>query len=460
MTDVVDFAPLPLGTAHDMGTGIDGRPLFDPLVLDSSEFRRNPHPYYRILRDHHPVFWDKLHNRYLVTRYEDVVAGYLDDETFNAIPKGASNLINGNTILELGGREHARRRRLFGAQLTGKALEARLPAIQRLALEMLTAAIEPAAKGMASSNVAGRRTIELGTAFANEFPIRVVGEVLGFPADAQDRFTYWYTSIQDGLGGSEKAKAALEARQDLEDYVWDLVKKRRREPTYLHDEDGGPTGEDIISRLSRAKIDGSYMSLAEIVSMIAVLVSGGGDTTRGAILHMWRLLLEHPKQLKAVQEDPDLLDAAFHETLRHTAPVGGMSRSTNRDVVLHGFTIPAGAWVELVNFSANHDDRVFSEPEAFDIFRPELFKGKEVQRGHRVDGVFSHVGFGVGTHFCPGAWVAHQETVIGSRILLDVMKNPRLTPGKTALDIDGSIEPIYTDRLSQFTELWIDCDVD
>ena len=99
-------------------------------------------------------------------------------------------------------------------------------------------------------------------------------------------------------------------------------------------------------------------------------------------------------------------------------------------------------------------------PEAFDIFRPELFKGKEVQRGHRVDGVFSHVGFGVGTHFCPGAWVAHQETVIGSRILLDVMKNPRLTPGKTALDIDGSLEPIYTDRLSQFTELWIDCDVD
>ena len=109
MTDVVDFAPLPLGTAHDMGTGIDGRPLFDPRVLDSTEFRRNPHPYYRILRDHHPVFWDKLHNRYLVTRYEDVVAAYLDDEAFNAIPKGASNLINGNTFLELGGREHARR---------------------------------------------------------------------------------------------------------------------------------------------------------------------------------------------------------------------------------------------------------------------------------------------------------------------------------------------------------------
>ena len=458
--DTVAFAPLPLGTAHDMGTGVDGRPLFDPRIFDSTEFRRNPHPYYRLLRDHYPVYWDQLHNRYFITRYDDVVAAYLDDETYNTIPKGSSNLVNGNTILELGGRDHARRRRLFGAQLTGKPLEARLPAIRRLALAMITEAIEPTAVKMAERNVAGRRTIELGRAFANEFPIRVVGEVLGFPEDAQDRFYYWYSSIQQGKGSSEEAKAGLQARQDLEDYVWDLVKQRRRQPTFLYDEHGEPTGEDIISRLSRSQIDGGYLSLTEIVSMISVLVGGGGDTTRGAILHMWRLLLEHPEQLAAVRDDPDLLDAAFHETLRHSAPVGGMSRSPNQDVVLHGVTIPAGSWVELVNFSANHDERIFPDPERFDIFRPELYTGREVQRGFRVDGQFSHVGFGVGSHFCPGAWVAHQETVIGSRILLDHLRNPRLTPGKISTDSHGGLEPIYTDRLSQFSELWIDCDVD
>ena len=72
---------------------------------------------------------------------------------------------------------------------------------------------------------------------------------------------------------------------------------------------------------------------------------------------------------------------------------------------------------------------------------------------------FSHVGFGVGTHFCPGAWIAHQESVIGSRILLEHMKNPRLTPGKIPNDVHGGLEPIFTDRLSQLSELWIDCDV-
>ena len=458
MIDTVDFVPMPLGIPNDMGTAADGRPLVDPRVFDSTEFRRNPYPYYRILRDHYPVYWDKLHNRYLITRYTDVTAAYLDDEAFNTIPKGTSSLVNGNTMLELGGREHARRRRIFVSELTGRALEARLPTIHRLAMEMITAAIEPTAKAMVTGSVAGQRTIELAGAFANEFPIRVVGDVLGFPVEARDRFYYWYRSMQDGRPGSEKAKAGLQARQDLEDYVWDLVEERRREPAYLYDEHGQRTGEDIISRLSRTKIDGGYMSTTEIVSMISVIVSGGGDTTRGAILHMWRLLLDHPEQFKAVQEDPGLFDAAFHETLRHSSPVGGMSRYANRDVSLHGVLIPAGSWVELVNYSANHDERVFSDPETFNIFRPELHTGREVQRGYRRDGKFSHVGFGVGTHFCPGAWIAHQEAVIGSRILLEHMKNPRLTPGKIANDVHGGLEPIFTDRLSQLSELWIDCD--
>ena len=82
MIDTVDFVPMPLGIPNDMGTAADGRPLVDPRVFDSTEFRRNPYPYYRILRDHYPVYWDKLHNRYLITRYTDVTAAYLDDEAF------------------------------------------------------------------------------------------------------------------------------------------------------------------------------------------------------------------------------------------------------------------------------------------------------------------------------------------------------------------------------------------
>ena len=64
--DPFDF--MAVGVAADMGHAPDGTPLIDPRIFDSAEFRRNPYPYYRIMRDHYPVFHDRLHNCYYVTR--------------------------------------------------------------------------------------------------------------------------------------------------------------------------------------------------------------------------------------------------------------------------------------------------------------------------------------------------------------------------------------------------------
>ena len=88
---VKEFPLMPEGEAVDMGHAQDGTPLLDPRILDSPEFFRNPYPYYRILRDHYPVFHDKLHNCYWVTRYDDITECYFDDEGFNTIPKGSSS---------------------------------------------------------------------------------------------------------------------------------------------------------------------------------------------------------------------------------------------------------------------------------------------------------------------------------------------------------------------------------
>ena len=67
-----EFPLMPEGEAVDMGHAEDGTPLIDPRIFDSLEFFRNPYPYYRILRDHYPVYHDKLHNCYWVTRYDEV----------------------------------------------------------------------------------------------------------------------------------------------------------------------------------------------------------------------------------------------------------------------------------------------------------------------------------------------------------------------------------------------------
>jgi cytochrome P450 len=435
---------MPVGEAFDMGRDANGVPLIDPRLFDSAEFRRNPYPYYRIMRDHYPVLHDPLHNCYWVTRYDDVAAGYHDDELWNTIPKGSSSGVLGNTQLELSGIEHRRRRNLYGRHLVGKALERRVPIIERLAADMVAEWF---------TDGAGERTIEMGRLFANEFPIRVVGQVLGFPEEARDDFFYWYSSMMNGLGGSDTARQGVEARQHLEDYVTGLVEERRVRPTYLTDIDGERIGLDIISELCQSKVDGDWLSTEEITSNIALIVGGGGETTRGAILNMWYLLLQHPEQLAAVRADPSLWSAAFHETLRHSSSIGGQPRHNGHDIELHGVHIPAGSLVQMVDFAANHDDRVFAEPERFDIFRPDLYSGKIIRSGVRDGSRSSHMAFGVGPHLCPGAWISEQESIIGSKVIERTVGHVEIDRDRMPTDIDGeALAPI---GLGAIRELWV-----
>ncbi len=450
-----DFPLMPVGEAVDMGHAPDGTPLVDPRIFDSAEFARNPYPYYRILRDHHPVFHDTLHNCYWVTRYDDVTACYLDEEGFNTIPKGMSSGVLGNTQLELSGIEHRRRRNVYGRHLVGKALDRRVPIIERLAREMIATWFDGTAPegSVVVDERTGERSVELGRAFANEFPIRVVGQVLGFPDEARADFFYWYSSMMNGLGGSDTAHIGVEARQHLEDFVEDLVARRRAEPTYLYDEAGDPIGRDIISELCVTKVDGDHLSTEEITSNIALVVGGGGETTRGAILNMWYLLLQHPDQLAAVRADESKWDAAFHETLRVASSIGGQPRHNTWDLELHGVPVPAGSLMHMVDFSANHDDRVFADPERFDIARPDLYTGKIIRSGVRRDGQASHVAFGVGPHLCPGAWISHQESVIGSRVLARTVDSIEIDAERMPTDIDGSsLAPI---GLGSIRALWL-----
>ena len=85
------------------------------------------------------------------------------------------------------------------------------------------------------------------------------------------------------------------------------------------------------------------MSTEEITSFIALVVGGGGETTRGAIMNLWYLLLQHKDQYHAVQTNADLWDTAFHEMLRHSTSIGGQPRHNTSEIVMHGITIPAGS---------------------------------------------------------------------------------------------------------------------
>ena len=159
------------------------------------------------------------------------------------------------------------------------------------------------------------------------------------------------------------------------------------------------------------------MSTEEITSNIALIVGGGGETTRGAPSSTCgTCCCSTPSSSPAVVADDALWDAAFHETLRcatldRRAPAPPQHASTSSCT---GCAIPAGSLVHMVDFSANHDERIFAEPERFDIFRPDLYSGKILRSGHHKEGQRSHMAFGVGPHLCPGAWISPPG--VGARV--------------------------------------------
>ena len=82
----------------------------------------------------------------------------------------------------------------------------------------------------------------------------------GLPKESQSQFYYWYNSMMSGLGGSATHKMGLEARQDLEDYVSEMLLSNGGTPTYLYDNDGTPISKDIISKLCETKVMAIFLA--------------------------------------------------------------------------------------------------------------------------------------------------------------------------------------------------------
>ena len=135
--------------------------------------------------------------------------------------------------------------------------------------------------------------------------------------------------------------------------------------------------------------------------------------------------------------------------MRVHPPSGGQARRAINDIPMHNEVIPAGAHVQLSIYGGNRDDRVFKDPDRFDILRDDLYTGKELRSGYHQGGTASHLGFGLGKHFCVGYQLARTETVIGSKLLLEMMRNPRFKPGTAPKPIAISV---------QKQELWLEFD--
>ncbi len=372
-------------------------------ALQSMDFRLDPWPVWRELRYEQPVFFNELTNSWLVTRYDDVVAVFADNEHFsNQLYAKSLGVVFGPTMLQFDGAEHVALRKIVSPEFVGNRLAGYFDVIE--------------AESAALIATFGEGPIELVKAFTNRMPVNVIVTMLGMPGDEHDRFHDWYSTMMAGLvfGKPERTQAGIEAHQALAEHVGPSIEERA----------GCPMG-DLISKIVHAEADGRRLTRTEIEAFISLMFVAGGETTDKAITNTWANLLREPDQLALVKDDPDRFDAAFSEMMRHSPPVLGQTRTTTSDYELQGTTIPSGSVVSISIASANNDETVFDDPRRFNLERRDLHLGKEFRRGGgRDEGRHGHLGFGLGKHFCLGYEMARAETVIGSQLLLEHFGTP------------------------------------
>jgi cytochrome P450 len=138
-----------------------------------------------------------------------------------------------------------------------------------------------------------------------------------------------------------------------------------------------------------------------------VLGGAGAETVTKLVGNAVVVFAENPDQWQKLREDRGKIPAAFEELLRYEGPSQYQVRYSLREVTLHGTAIPAGAAVILINGSATRDERVFADPDRFDIDRQRKF-------GYNI-------GFGYGIHSCLGAALARMEGQIALGALLDLI---------------------------------------
>jgi cytochrome P450 len=337
-----------------------------------------------------------LPESYLVLGYDEVAHVLRDGQTFSSTCYSASmGIVMGHTILEMDEPEHHSYRGLVQQAFTRKAME-------RWETELVAPIVDRLVHGFA-----GRGSADLVTELFFVFPVFVIAGLLGLPDEDLPAFHRLAVQLISVAFDWDRGVAAS---QQLRDYLSGVLSERRRQPA-----------DDVISVLAQAELDGHRLTDEEIFAFLRLLLPAGAETTYRSSSNLVFGLLTHPDQLEAVRRDRSLLPQAIDEGLRWEPPLTGIMRLVTRDVELGGTHLPAGSVVSVSMGAANRDERRWTDPERFDIFRAPQ----------------PHVAFALGPHTCLGMHLARMETTVVVNTLLDRLTGLRLDPAAEDVHVRG-----------------------
>jgi cytochrome P450 len=244
--------------------------------------------------------------------------------------------------------------------------------------------------------LAGRTEVDLVGEFAYALPIRVIAELMDVPEVERARFQELSRTIARGMDrfyGGDEASSGL---REIGAWFLGLVSER-----------AGTSRDDLVGRLS-AEHAGDRLAPLEVVAMCVALVFGGHETTVNLIANGLLALVRNPGELARLRAEPSLVAPAVEELLRYDSPPQFVSRVVAEACELGGKPLRPGDTVLVGIGAANRDPAAFADPDRLDLARAPN----------------PHVGFGLGTHFCPGAQLARLEARAAIPALL--ARYPRL----------------------------------
>lgn len=344
---------------------------YDPFDYAIHE---DPYPVYERLRDEAPAYWNPTRGFWALSRFADVMGALADHETYSSVGGVSLERSSGHTppmIIAMDPPRQAKLRRLVSRAFTPRRVAEMEPQVRALTAKHL----EP---------LLARGRGDFVQDFSAKLPMDVISTMLGVPEADQDMLRGWAdVLLHREPGRGEVTDEGKRGAANLVGYFVKDIARRRARP-----------GDDLISGLLAAEVDGERLTDEEIIGFCFLLVIAGNETTTKMLGNAGHLLAAHPDQRRALAADPALIPGAVEEVLRFDSSTQMLARVLTRDVALHGAHLAAGQRVLMLIGSANRDERVFGPTAAaFDIFRrPE-----------------QQAFFGHGVHVCLGASLARLE---------------------------------------------------
>ena len=369
------------------------------LISAASFAHGHPWGQYEWLRNNDPVHWHEEPEGpgfWALTKYDDIRDVSRRPTLFSSYVGGigmadvddAALAAQRLMMLTMDPPQHDRFKALVNRGFTRSSAVALQGRIEELARDIV-------------DDVAERGECDFVHDIAGRLPSGLITEMIGVPR-SDGAMLYELTEIMHtsdlSVAPPEKKMAAM---GEMLAYAQRVADDKRAHP-----------GDDIMSTLVQAEVDGDRLTDGELQWFFLLLVNAGGDTTRNLLAAGLQLLFEHPDERQRLMADLDgLLPSCIEEMLRYTSPVVHFRRTVTADTEVRGTPMAAGDKVVVFYGSGNRDEDVFTEPDRFDIGRTPN----------------PHMAFGGGgPHLCLGMHVARVEIAAMLRQVLTRL--PDLAP--------------------------------